>query len=126
MKKLLLVFAMLFASVSSSFAYQQETLWITGGYGSQNSTGSTVYVNSSVGAISLSASFNNAMSYTPSGMVSAYADGVYSDVYYYNGPNNGNYNNTVYFDYYNQPYITSVNFYIWAQECYGQATLTIN
>lgn len=127
MKKLLLVFVVLFATVSSSFAYQ-ETLWVTGGYGSQNSSSSTVYVNSYVGSITLSASWNNAMAFDSSGAVSAYAHGgaPYSDQYnyYYNSPS---YSKTVYFQGpNNQPYITSINFLIWAVSCSGQATLTVN
>jgi hypothetical protein len=131
MKKLLLVFAVLFATVSSSFAYQ-ETIWVTGGYGSSNNSSSAIYVNSYVGSISLSASWNNSMTFDSSGMVTAYAyayggaPSPYSDQYnyYYNSPS---YSKTVYFQgWNNQPYITSVNFSISATSCSGQATLTVN
>lgn len=133
MKKLLLVFAVLFATVSSSFAYQ-ETIWVTGGYdGSQNSSSSTIYVNSYVGSISLSASWNNISGFNPSGMVNAYAyayggaPSPYIDQYSYYTGNSSSYSNTVYFQGpYNLPYITSVYFTIRAATCSGQATLTVN
>lgn len=113
---------MLFASVSSSYAYQ-ATVDTWGG-----TSVSTITVNSHVTYISLTAYWDSVSSYTPSGEVSASAYGAYSDVYNYNGWNNRTYTNTVrwdQYDYGNQPYIGTFYLSITAWDCVGHATLTV-
>jgi len=122
MKKLLLVFAMLFASVSSSFAYQQETLYAYGGYVS-----TVIDVNSNVTAISLSATWDTISSYNPSGAVSVFDESGLSNMghswsFY---PGGSSYNNTINFDYYNPQYFGAIFFTLSATDCNGRATLTV-
>lgn len=113
---------MFFASFSSSYAYQ-ETLYT---YGGESMTG--IQVNSYVTSISLSASWNNVSSYTSSGMVRTYNydTATFSNEYYYNGWNSRTYNNTIYFDYNNPQYFSTIYLVMSASDCIGQATLTAN
>jgi len=115
MKKLFLVVTVLFISVSASFAFQQ-TIYAgppTGGY-----NGATININATCSYIKFDCSWYSFINSSPNGSAVAYSDQLIGE-YFFTGSNSPAYSNGIYSSY----YWGTVQLYLSAFNCYGQATL---
>jgi hypothetical protein len=115
MKKLLFVFAVFFISVSNSFAYQQ-TIYAGPPIGS---AGMTLNINSNCSYISLNASWYGLTNGVSNGGVVAYSDQLIGEYSFMAGTNPPSYSKGIY----QTLYWGTVQVYLNAYSCNGQATL---
>ena len=116
MKKLLSVVAILIISVSGSFAYQQ-TIYAgpPAGY-----NGMTVNINANCSYVKLDCSWTSVINGESNGSVVAYGDNTVIGEYSFQaGTNSSTYSSGIF----SSRYWGSVQVYLSAFSCYGQATL---
>ena len=115
MKKVILFFAVIFASVSSTFAYYVQGIWADP---SQNYSGMTVNINATCEIMKIECSWNG-VDEDSGGAAQAYSDiliGEYSIMY--DGQSNYSYSQGIWNRYWGTVYV-----YLYAYACNGEARL---